>query len=55
MSNIKKFSNKEKPANSQDDYPILTVCLKQKNFDDSYKVKNSILCYDGYKFFMPII
>lgn len=55
MSNIKKFFNKKKPANSRDDYPVLTVCLKQKNFDDNYKVQNSILCYDGYKFFTPVI
>lgn len=55
VDRIKKFFNKEKPTYSRDDYPVLTICPRQREFNDNYKVKNSVLCYDGYKFFTPVI
>lgn len=52
---IRKFFSKHRPPESKDDYPVLTVTLDQKKFDEIHNVKNSILCYDGFKFFVPIL
>lgn len=49
---IKKFfSHEGNNIKHIDDYPILTIAVKPKNFEDRYKAEKSLLCYDGYKFF----
>lgn len=49
---IKKFfAHEGNNIKHIDDYPILTIAVMPKNFEDRYKAEKSLLCYDGYKFF----